>query len=96
MKREGQNPSTTHYTPELRFGEFGGAPDSAKASTGNWEEKSLGEFLTFKNGINTSKDRYRKGYKFINVLDIIENPFITYERIRGSVDVSIKEFQKNV
>lgn len=63
--------------PKLRFSEFS-AP---------WVEKGLGELLEFKNGINASKEQYGKGVKFINVLDILNNDFITHDKIIGSVDV---------
>ncbi|MCH7410197.1 restriction endonuclease subunit S [Belliella sp. DSM 111904] len=63
--------------PKLRFPEFKKV----------WAEKSLGELLEFKNGINASKEQYGKGVKFINVLDILNNDFIIHDRIIGSVDV---------
>jgi len=71
--------------PELRFREF----------EKPWEEKRLGEFMNFKNGINAGKEQYGHGRKFINVLDIISDEPIVYERIIGSVDVPDKEFDKN-
>lgn len=72
--------------PEIRFGEF----------EREWEIQYLGDLLEFKNGINASKEAYGSGYKFINVLDIIENDFITYDDIIGSVEVSEDEFNKNI
>ena len=60
-----------------------------------WEEKKLGEVLSFKNGINATKEQYGKGYKFINVLDIINNTTIKYDSIIGLVDVSEDIFEKN-
>ena len=63
--------------PNLRFPGF----------DGEWEEKQLGSLLEFKNGINASKENYGRGVKFINVLDILNNNFITYDKIIGSVDV---------
>ena len=54
---------------------------------GKWESNKLGNLLEFKNGINASKEQYGKGVKFINVLDILNNDFITYENIVGKVDV---------
>lgn len=71
--------------PELRFREFEGI----------WQKIKLGEFLTFKNGLNSDKEKYGRGIKFINVLDIINNDFITYDRIIGSVEVTEKELEKN-
>ncbi len=72
--------------PKLRFSEF----------EGNWQERKLSEFLNFKNGINASKEKYGSGYKFINVLDIIQNDIITHDRIIGSVQISESEFLKNI
>ena len=63
--------------PNLRFPGF----------EGKWEVNKLGDLLEFKNGINASKEQYGKGVKFINVLDILNNDFITYENIVGKVDV---------
>src|SRR5690554_3361773 len=77
---------TRQLTPQLRFPEF----------EGEWEEKKLDSLLEFKNGINASKEDYGFGYKFINVLDIIENDFITYDKIRGEVNVSQEVFEKNL
>jgi len=64
--------------PNLRFPGF----------TEEWEVKKLGDLLEFKNGINASKEQYGKGIKFINVLDILNNNFITYDNIIGRVDVN--------
>src|SRR5690606_1398613 len=74
-------------SPKLRFKEFGGC----------WENTSFQSLFTFKNGINASKEQYGSGTKFINVLDIINNPNgITYDSIIGSVQVSQKEIDKNL
>ena len=77
--------SLTCKVPQLRFMEF----------SREWEEKKLGEVLSFKNGINATKEQYGKGYKFINVLDIINNTTIKYDSIIGLVDVSEDIFEKN-
>ncbi len=71
--------------PQLRF----------KGFEGEWKEIILGDLLTFKNGLNSDKEKYGKGIKFINVLDILNNNFITYDNIIGSVEVTEKEFEKN-
>ena len=77
--------ATIQNIPKLRFREF----------KKNWETITLGDLLTFKNGLNSEKEKYGKGIKFINVLDILNNPFITYDKIIGSVEVTEKEFEKN-
>jgi type I restriction enzyme S subunit len=71
--------------PKLRFREF----------EQKWHFQKLSELLTFKNGLNSEKEKYGTGVKFINVLDIINNDFITYDKIQGSVEVNEKEFEKN-
>jgi type I restriction enzyme S subunit len=71
-------------TPDLRFKGFNDA----------WEFKKLSELLEFKNGINASKEQYGKGFKFINVLDILNNDYITHDSIIGSVDVDESVFTK--
>lgn len=64
--------------PNLRFPEF----------KGDWELMKLSNLLEFKNGINATKEQYGSGYKFINVLDILNNDSITHDNIIGSVNVS--------
>ena len=76
---------TPSAKPQLRFNGF----------QGSWTICELGDYLTFKNGINADKDSYGSGYKFINVLDIINNDFITNELITGTVNVDKKTFEKN-
>lgn len=61
----------------------------------DWNETPMGELLSFKNGYNAAKEQYGTGVKFINVLDIIENDFITHDRIIGSVEIPTKDFKKN-
>ena len=74
-------------TPQLRFKEF----------NGDWSLTLFQDLFTFKNGVNASKEQYGSGIKFINVLDIINNPNgITYESIIGSVNVTSKEIEKNL
>lgn len=71
-------PTVNNNIPTLRFPEF----------KGEWELKKLSNLLEFKNGINASKEQYGSGYKFINVLDILNNDFITHDNIIGSVNVN--------
>jgi len=71
--------------PELRFSGF----------EGDWTLVKLGALLSFKNGLNASKEKYGRGVKFINVLDIINNAAITYDRIIGRIDITDKEFKRN-
>ena len=70
--------------PKLRFEGF----------SDEWEEKKLGKLLEFKNGINADKDAYGKGVKFINVLDILNNNFITASKILGKVEIDKNTLEK--
>ncbi|WP_394990714.1 restriction endonuclease subunit S [Emticicia sp.] len=71
-------------TPKLRFPEF----------SDKWEVKKLGDLLEFKNGINADKEQYGSGAKFINVLDILNNDYITHDKIIGSVNVDNQTLEK--
>lgn len=77
-------PQQKQNFPKLRFPEF----------SGEWAEKKLGELLEFKNGINANKEQYGKGVKFINVLDILNNDFLTHDKIIGCVDVDMDMVNK--
>ena len=67
--------------PALRFPEF----------TEEWEEHYLAEYLDFKNGLNPSANKFGSGIKFISVMDILNNDFITYDCIRTSVKITPEE-----
>ena len=67
--------------PHLRFPEF----------HGEWEKHGLSEYLDFKNGLNPDSKKFGKGIKFISVMDILNNPVITYDCIRASVQATDAE-----
>lgn len=73
--------------PKLRF----------KADDGsdypNLEETKLDTLMAFKNGINASGDKFGRGTKCISVMDILNNSCITYDIIKGEVDVDEKTLQ---
>ena len=58
---------------------------------GEWEKHGLSEYLDFKNGLNPDSKRFGKGIKFISVMDILNNPVITYDCIRTSVQATDAE-----
>jgi type I restriction enzyme S subunit len=61
-----------------------------------WDVKKLGKLFEFKNGINAGKDAYGKGVKFVNVMDVFGNTFISHDNIIGSVSISEKQLEKNL
>ena len=67
--------------PALRFPEF----------SGEWKEHYLADYLEFKNGLNPEAKEFGNGIKFISVMDILNNDFITYDCIRASVNISQEE-----
>lgn len=73
-------------TPKLRFKEF----------SGDWESNHFEQLFIFKNGVNASKENYGFGIKFINVLDVINNPTgIYYDSIIGAININEVEIKKN-
>jgi type I restriction enzyme S subunit len=65
----------------LRFPEF----------SGEWKECRLSELLEFKNGLNPDAKKFGSGIKFISVMDILNNTFITHSNIRATVLATPKE-----
>lgn len=72
------------YVPNLRFREF----------SLSWHQTPIKDLLSFQNGINGAPEQYGKGIKYISVGDILNNDYITYDKIVGSIDIS-QETLKN-
>lgn len=49
-----------------------------------WEVVLLDELFEFKNGVNTSKERYGNGVKFINISEILNRNYIIEPMIPGT------------
>lgn len=74
--------------PNLRFPEF----------TGEWKLHATTDYFEFKNGLNPEAKRFGIGTKFISVMDILNNRYITYNKVIASVlpkDDDLKEFGVN-
>lgn len=56
-----------------------------------WSEEKLGDLFEFKNGANTEAANYGSRIKFVNVMDIFGNNFLTCEKIRESVNLPDKK-----
>ena len=70
--------------PTLRFREF----------TDSWTLIPIKKLLRFQNGINADSTKYGKGIKYISVSDILNNQYITYDCIKGLIDIDEKTFNK--
>lgn len=82
------NVPTTGKAPTLRFPEF----------SGEWVLHPTTDFFEFKNGLNPDSKRFGSGTKFISVMDILNNRYITYDKIIALVEPKgndLKEFGVN-
>ena len=59
-----------------------------------WRLIPIKNLLRFQNGINAESTKYGKGVKYISVSDILNNQFITYDCIKGLIDIDKKTFDK--
>ena len=62
--------------------------------TDNWALTPIKKLLKFQNGINADSNKYGKGVKYISVSDILNNQYITYDCIKGLIDIDEKTFNK--
>ncbi|SEI71306.1 type I restriction enzyme, S subunit [Allopseudospirillum japonicum] len=58
-----------------------------------WKQESLGSLFELKNGLNTEKDQYGSGYKFVNVMDVFKNDILTESKIIGRVQVTDSQLE---
>ena len=56
-----------------------------------WREVQLGEFMEFKNGLNTRKENYGSGIKFVNVMDVFSHNYLYANDVIGSVQATKKQ-----
>lgn len=70
--------------PKVRFPEF----------FGDWEKRKLNTLMSFSNGFNGGSELYGEGVPFISVMDILNNNYITFECIRGKVNIDPKTLSR--
>lgn len=68
----------------MRFPEF----------NGEWELHPTTDFFEFKNGLNPDSKRFGSGTKFISVMDILNNRYITYDKIKAFVEPKGKDLNE--
>ena len=73
----------------------GKVPDGYKRTAAGivpseWQERCLSDLLRFQNGVNADKEKFSTGVKMISVMDILDGRPITYDKIRGQVDIDEK------
>ena len=69
--------------PKLRFPGF----------TEDWEQRKLGDFYTFKNGLNKEKVYFGYGDSIVNFTDVFHNRQIYSSTLKGKVFVNKKELE---
>ena len=62
----------------------------------DWELEPLGNLFNFKNGVNAEAEKYGKGIKFINIMEIINNNALSSKLIPGEVELSKKAIKENL
>ena len=68
----------------MRFPEF----------TEEWELHRTTDYFEFKNGLNPEAKRFGHGTKFISVMDILNNRYITYDKVISSVQLKENELNE--
>ena len=76
-------PKNGERHPELRFPGF----------TDAWEQRKLGDFYTFKNGLNKEKVYFGYGDSIVNFTDVFHNRQIYSSTLKGKVCVNKKELE---
>ena len=60
----------------------------------SWTLIPIKNLLRFQNGINADSTKYGKGIKYISVSDILNNQYITYDCIKGLIDIDEKTLNR--
>ncbi|MEC1158104.1 restriction endonuclease subunit S [Cytobacillus horneckiae] len=68
-------------SPQIRFAGF----------TDAWEQRKVGEFYNFKNGLNKEKEYFGRGIPIVNFTDVFHNRGLYANELNGKVDLSDKE-----
>lgn len=76
-------PAKGEKVPRIRF----------KGFTGDWEQRKVGEFYDFKNGLNKNKDFFGTGVPIVNFTDVFHNRGLTASQLEGRVTLEPNEIK---
>ena len=76
-------PKKGELVPELRFPEF----------TDTWEQRKVGEYYDFKNGLNKGKEFFGSGTPIVNFTDVFHNRGILSDKLKGKVRLGLSEIK---
>lgn len=61
-----------------------------------WKQVKLGDLFDFKNGLNSEKENFGHGIRFINIMEILKHDFLVAENIPGRINVDPKRNKENL
>ena len=61
-----------------------------------WKRVTLGDLFEFKNGLNSEKENFGHGVRFINIMEILKHDFLVAENIPGRINVDQKRNKENI
>lgn len=61
-----------------------------------WKQVTLGHLFDFKNGLNSEKENFGHGIRFINIMEILKNDSLVAENIPGRINVDAKRSKENI
>lgn len=70
-------------TPKIRF----------KGFEDDWEQRKVGDYYEFKNGLNKGKEFFGKGTPIVNFTDVFHNRGILSDNVNGKVLLEEKEIE---
>lgn len=76
-------PAKGEKVPRIRF----------KGFTGDWEQRKVGEFYDFKNGLNKNKEFFGTGVPIVNFTDVFHNRGLTASQLEGRVTLEPNEIK---
>ncbi|NMV54236.1 hypothetical protein FOL88_04655, partial [Lactobacillus reuteri] len=71
--------------PEVRF----------KGFADDWEQRKLGEFYSFKNGLNKGKEYFGHGVPIVNYTDVYHHRSLELKDLKGKVELTSNEVKNN-
>ncbi len=59
-----------------------------------WKILKLGKLYNFKNGLNKGKEFFGYGTPIVNYMDVFNNTFLNYEKLKGRVSLTENEIER--
>jgi len=69
---------------------------SKKNIPNGWRQVTLGDLFDFKNGLNSEKENFGHGIRFINIMEILKHDFLVAKDIPGRINIDPKRKKENL